>query len=135
MYFSTNRGTCEQTQRESKEMHECEGNWEKKSDFVPFFLLLFRERQFTILQWVKTAQLVIVSCWGNNDCVIKMADRYCYQSFFKELFIHIITTFIITVLQMLSTLLSIWGIIVLQYAVHKIDRKDFFICKRELCPV
>lgn len=50
------------------------------------------------------------SCWGSN-CAIKMTDRYCYQSFFKELFIHIITTFIITVLQMLSTLLSIWGII------------------------
>lgn len=101
----------------------------------PFFLLLLKERQFTILQWVKAAQLVVVSCWENNDCVIKMADRYCYQSLFKELFIHIITTFIIPVLQMLSTLLSIWGIIVLQYAVHKIDRKDFFICKREVCPV
>lgn len=52
MYFSTNRGTCEQTQRESKVMHECEGNREKSPNrvFVPFFLLLLKERQFTILQ-------------------------------------------------------------------------------------
>lgn len=46
MYFSTNRGTCEQTQRESKVMHECEGNREKSPNrvFVPFFFVTIKRK-------------------------------------------------------------------------------------------
>lgn len=77
--------------------------------FVPFCLLLFVDKTAYYLPVSKDnpAHHCQDGCCGNNDCVINMADRYCYQSFFKELFIHIITTFVITVLQMLSTLLSI----------------------------
>lgn len=111
MYFSTNRRTCEQTEKASA-VHECEGNREKSPNGGFSLLLFFLSIQRKTVYFPPGGKDSPTchcqgSCWGNNDCVIKMADRYCYQSFFKELFIHIITTFIITVLQMLSTLLSI----------------------------
>lgn len=57
----------------------------------------------------------------------KLTGTVIYSVFLH--FSYIITTFIITVLQILS-MLSNWGIIVFQYAVHKIDRKYFFIRKK-----
>lgn len=73
----------------------------------------------------------LLSEWlmGNIDCVVNTADRYCYRPFlFFKNFSYILLLFIITVVQMLFTVYSLWGIMVLQYAVYKIDRKYFFIC-------
>ena len=48
MYFSTNRETCEQTLRESRVMHECEGNREKSPNGVllsHYFLFVTIQRK------------------------------------------------------------------------------------------
>lgn len=78
----------------AKWVHECERNREKspyKMFCPPFFLLLFKERQFIIPQGVKTAHLVIVRAVVREIMIVwQMADRYCYQSFFLKNFSYIL---------------------------------------------
>lgn len=139
MYFSTNREMCDQTVSNvsawmwwNREKSPNRTSW---SLFFPFFCCystvycprMTKAAQFVIVRMVVGKIMIVWWKWLTGT-VINLF-------FLKELFIHIITTSIITVLQMLSTLLSIWGIMILQYAVHKIHRKDFFICKREVCLV
>lgn len=121
--------------------HECDGTERKvlTERLGPFFFLFFCCYSTVYCpRMTKAAQFVIVRMVVGKIMIVWwkwLTGTVINLFFFKELFIHIITTSIITVLQMLSTLLSIWGIMILQYAVHKIHRKDFFICKREVCLV
>lgn len=77
----------------AKCVHECEGSREKR--FCPIFILFlffFVGFLFCTVQGQlydppsneSPSRHRQGGCWGNNDCVIKMADRYCYQSFFKN---------------------------------------------------
>lgn len=62
MYFSTNRGTCEQTERKQSECMNVMGTEREAltERLVPIFFVTIKEKQFTILHGVKTAHLVRV---------------------------------------------------------------------------
>lgn len=123
LYFSTDRGTYREEAANA-------WNWWKESVLVQFFCLFYSERSsWTSCGRREPTPLLSEGLMGNNDCVINMADRYCYQPFFfLKNFSYILSnsSLIITVVQMLSTVYSLWGIMVLQYAVHKIDSKKLF---------
>lgn len=76
LYFSTDRGTYREEAANA-------WNWWKESVLVQFFCLFYSERSSwtSCGRWEPTP-LLSEGLMGNNDCVINMADRYCYQPFF-----------------------------------------------------
>lgn len=76
LYFSTDRGTYREEAANA-------WNWWKESVLVQFFCLFYSERSsWTSCGRREPTPLLSEGLMGNNDCVINMADRYCYQPFF-----------------------------------------------------